>query len=122
MNETSLVIAVVDDEPQMRKALRRLLSSHGFRVDDYQRGSDFLAAQPSYPVACLILDLHMPDVSGFDALTAMQSINTPIVVLTGHDEPGTAERTRRLGASAYLKKPVDELALISAIRSAIAEG
>ena len=122
MTETSPVVAVLDDEPQMRKALRRLLGTHGFCVEVYESGNDFLAALASHPADCLVLDLHMPEVSGFDVLAAFESQNiaTPVVVITGHDELGTAERTRALGASAYLKKPVDESALLSAITLAIA--
>lgn len=115
------IVAVLDDEPQMRKALRRLLGCHGYRVEDYERGVDFLAALPWHPADCLVLDLHMPEVSGFDVLEvfAAQHVTTPVVVITGHDEPGTAERTLALGASAYLLKPVDEVALVSAIESTI---
>jgi FixJ family two-component response regulator len=122
MTKTPSVVAVLDDEPQMRKALRRLLSTHGFRVETYEHGNAFLTALASHPADCLVLDLHMPEVSGFDVLAAFasQHIATPVVVITGHDELGTAERTRALGASAYLKKPVDESTLLSAIASAIA--
>ena len=70
MNETSPVVAVLDDEPQMRKALRRLLASHGFRVEEYECGKDFLEELPSHPADCLVLDLHMPGVNGFDVLEA----------------------------------------------------
>ena len=122
MIQTSPVVAVLDDEPQMLKALRRLLTAHGFRVEVYERGKDFLAALPSHPADCLVLDLHMTEVNGFDVLAAFKSqhVVTPVVVITGHDEPGTAERALSFGASAYLTKPVDELALLSAIKSAIA--
>ena len=122
MTKTPPVVAVLDDEPQMRKALRRLLATHGLRVETYESGKDFLAALPSHPADCLVLDLHMPDVSGFDVLAVFESqhIATPVVVITGHDEPSTSDRVRRLGASAYLKKPVDESALLSAITLAIA--
>ncbi|HMP84436.1 MAG TPA: response regulator [Verrucomicrobiota bacterium] len=121
MNPTRAVVAVLDDEPQMRKALRRLLSTHGFRVDAYECGEDFLAGLSSNPADCVVLDLHMPYVSGYEVLTvfAEQRVNTPVVVITGHDEPGTSERVRALGASAYLTKPVDEAILLSAIRSAL---
>jgi FixJ family two-component response regulator len=112
---------VLDDEPQMRKALRRLLSTHGFRVEDYGTGREFLAALPAHPADCLVLDLHMPEIGGFDVLTAFaaQHVTTPVVVITGHDEPGTAERTRALGAAAFLTKPVDESELLSAIHAAL---
>ena len=122
MTKIPPVVAVLDDEPQMRKALRRLLATHGFRVEAYENGNDFLAALASHPADCLVLDLHMPELSGFDVLAAFESqhITTPVVVITGHDEPSTSDRVRRLGASAYLKKPMDESALLSAITLAIA--
>lgn len=124
MNASPPVIAVLDDEPQMGKALRRLLVTHGFRVETYERGSAFLAALPAHPVDCIVLDLHMPEASGFDVLAALHAQHgaMPVVVITGHDEPGTAERVRSLGASAFLTKPVDETALITAIESAIGGG
>ena len=123
VSQTPSVIAVLDDEPQMRKALRRLLGAHGFRVEDYERGNDFLAALPLHPTDCLVLDLHMPEVSGFDVLETFtaQQITTPVVVITGHGESGTAERVLALGASAYLTKPVDESVLLSAIHAALAQ-
>ena len=120
MNTTTPVVAVLDDEPEMRKALRRLLTGRGFCVEEYGCGADLLAALGSLTLDCLVLDLHMPEMSGFDVLAALgsHSIPLPVVVITAHDEPGTAERVRALGASAYLRKPVDRAALLSAIESA----
>lgn len=121
MSEKTFTIAVLDDEPQMRKALRRLLATHGFSVEEYEAGSGFLAALASHPADCLLLDLHMPEVNGFHVLEAFAvgRIKTPVVVITAHNEPDTEERVRALGASAFLTKPVDETRLLSAIRSAI---
>jgi len=121
MTQTPPVIAVLDDEPQMRKALRRLLTTHGFRVEDYERGDEYLAAVSAHPADCLVLDLHMPEVNGFDVLAAMamRRISTPVVTITGHDAPGTLERVRELGAAVYLTKPVDESTLLNAIQSAL---
>jgi two-component system, LuxR family, response regulator FixJ len=117
---TGPVVAVLDDEPEMRKALRRLLTCRGFRVEEYERGEDLLAVLDSHPLDYLLLDLHMPGINGFDVLEAFQSrhIPVPVIVITAHDEPDTAERVRALGASAYLKKPVDRDALLCAIKAA----
>jgi len=116
------VVVVLDDEPELRKALRRLLTSRGFQVEEYERGSDFLTAAGERLWDCLLLDLHMPEVNGFDVLEDFQSrqVRTPVIVITAHDEPGTETRVRSLGACAYLKKPVDRDALLSAINAAIA--
>ena len=112
---------MLDDEPEMRKALRRLLTCSGFRVEEYECGEDLLAAVGSHPLDCLLLDLHMPGINGFDVLETLRSrhMPVPVIVITAHDEPGTAERVRALGASAYLKKPVDEAALLAAITTSI---
>ena len=114
------VVAVLDDEPEMRKALRRLLTCRGFGVEEYACGVDLLAALSSLPLDYLLLDLQMPGINGFDVLEAVRSrqIPVPVIVITAHDEPGTAERVRGLGAAAYLKKPVDREALLSALATA----
>ena len=119
---TQPVIAVLDNEPEMRKALRRLLSCCGFRVVEYAGGDEFLAALDLHPPDCLLLDLHMPEINGFDVLEAkrFRQMPMPVVVITAHDEPGTAERVLALGASACLRKPVDRDALLSAISETIA--
>ena len=116
----ALEVALLDDDPEMRKALRRLLTTRGFHVQEYMCGEDILAAIDSHPLDYLLLDLHMPGMSGFDVLEAIQArqIQLPIIVITAHDEPGTAERVRGLGAAAYLKKPVDREALLSALATA----
>ena len=124
MPTTGPVVAVLDDEPEMRKALRRLLACRGFRVEEYERGEDLLTALGSQPLDYLLLDLHMPGINGFDVLEAFRSrqIPVPVIVITAHDEPGAAERVLALGASAYLKKPVDRDALLSAIAAATSSG
>ena len=122
MSKPPSVIAVLDDEPKMRKALRRLLSTHGFRLEDYECGEEYLAALPSHRADCLVLDLHMPKMSGFEVLAALAALHvpTPVVVITGHGDPDAAARVFALGASEYLTKPVEESALLEAIHKACA--
>ena len=105
MSQDRPIIAVLDDEPEMRKALRRLLTGRGFCVEEYACGKELLAATGSRAPDCLLLDLHMAEVSGFDVLESLRSrqIRLPVIVITAHDEPGTAERVRGLGAAAYLE-------------------
>jgi FixJ family two-component response regulator len=114
------VIAILDDEPAMRKALRRLLTSCGFHVEEYERGEELIAASGSNSLDCLLLDLHMPGLNGFDVLETWRSrrIAVPVIVITAYDEPGMAERVLALGASAYLKKPAEKQALLAAIEAA----
>lgn len=116
-------MAVLDDEPEMVKALRRLLSGHGFNVEGFACGQEFLAALGTRPMKCLLLDLHMDIVSGFDVLEALRSrkVSLPVIVVTAHDEPGTKERVMALGACGLLRKPVDRDSLLIAIEHALAE-
>lgn len=118
------LIAVLDDEPEMRKALRRLLLTHGCRVVLHARGEELLASLGATPPDCIVLDLHMPGITGFHVLAVVAASETPIpvVVITGHDESDTAERLQRLGITEYLRKPVDETNLFSAIEKAMARG
>jgi two-component system response regulator FixJ len=121
MNQAGPLIALLDDEPQFCKALGRLLKTHGYEVEAFARGEDLLVACTAHLPSCLLLDLHMPGISGFDVLErlAEQHVAMPVIVLTGHDQPGNAERVRALGGVDYLLKPLNESLLLSAIRSAI---
>jgi FixJ family two-component response regulator len=114
------IIAVLDDEPKMRRALARLLKTHGYDVDPFESADAFLKDTPFDRPDCMLLDLHMPRTTGFDVLASMSSMHNamPVIVITGHDEPGYAERARALGAADYLLKPLDESVLIAAIQRA----
>ncbi len=122
MGTEGRVIAVLDDEPEMRKALHRLLTCRGYQVEEYERGEDFLDTLGSHRLDCLLLDLQLEGLNGFEVLEAFldRHIRLPVIVITAHDEPGTAERVLRLGAVAYLKKPVDRDNLLSSISAALA--
>jgi CheY-like chemotaxis protein len=113
-----LSIAVLDDEAQMRRALQRLLDSHGHGVELFAHAEELLKALSPGRFDCIFLDLHMPGMNGFDVLRALagRPARPPVIVLTGMDQPGNAERTAALGACAYLLKPVEEARLIEVIR------
>jgi len=115
------VVAVVDDEDDVRLALRRLLRSAGFDVLAYESGSEFLRHAGRSLPDCVILNLRMPGPSGFDVLAAMQaqSLRIPVVVVTGNDSPENRQEALARGADAYLCKPVDADVLIGATQSAI---
>jgi len=74
------------------------------------------------PIDCVVLDLQMPGTSGLDLQRQMvrSGLQLPIVVITGHDEPGTEARCVAAGARAYLRKPLEAGTLLAAIEAAIA--
>ena len=116
MHGRTPVVAVVDDEPPVRRALQRLLRAAGFEVRLFASGADFMAHLDG--IDCVILDLHLAGMSGFDvqeALTA-RSAQIPVVVLTGNDTPANRSRSLANGARAYLCKPVDDKVLLDALR------
>ena len=118
------VVAVVDDEESVRRALERLLRSAGFTVETFATGAEFLLSLPEHRPACLVLDLHMPDLSGLDVqmLIAREKFDVPLIIITGHDTPGARARVIERGAKAYLRKPVDDELLLTAISDAIGGG
>jgi len=121
-SEEGALLAVVDDDADVRVALTRLVTSAGFTVETFGCGADFLKSVDDHEPACVVLDLHMPEISGFDiqAALAREHAQVPVVVITGHDTAENRTRALRLGASSYLCKPVDGDALLAAIDAAIA--
>src|SRR5207302_9448570 len=112
MTDRKRVIAVLDDEAKMRLALGRLLKTHGYDVAPFESGDDFLKAVESDRPDCMLLDLHTPRTTGLDVLESMFSmrVGAPIIVTTGQDEPGNAQRVRDHAAADYLLKPPDQSA------------
>jgi len=112
-------IAIVDDDPGVLRALRRLLRSANFEVEAFSSGREFLMANADLRLDCVVLDLHMPGTTGFDVQTqlAQRGSDIPIVIITGDDTPEARARSLSLGARRYLCKPIDEAALLATIDS-----
>jgi len=115
------LLAVVDDDAEVRVALTRLVSSVGFAVETFASGAEFLRSIEDHEPDCVVLDLHMPEMNGFDVQGALASGHAavPVVVITGHDTPESRARAVQLGAKVYLCKPVNDEALLAAIGSAM---
>ena len=116
-------IAVVDDDPFVLRGLGRLLRSAGFDVSTYDSGAAFLNAEIDSEPDCVVLDLHMPQTTGFEVQIqlAKRARGTPVIVITGDDTPEAQSRALRLGAKGYFGKPVDEKTLLAAIAVAISD-
>ena len=114
-------IAVVDDEEPVRKALQRLLRAAGLEAEGYASGKEFLAAERRPD--CVVLDLHMPVMSGQALLAQIRRISArlPVVVITAHDTAETRDECLAAGAAAYLRKPLDDRLLLNAISVALAK-
>lgn len=119
---SSPLIAVIDDEDAVRKALRRLLCSAGMAVETYSGGAEFLSSLPAHRPDCAVLDLHMPGMTGFDVLARLAEMHAgvPVVAITGNDSPHAEASALGAGAAAYLRKPVRDRLLLETISAAIA--
>ncbi len=121
MTDRRLLVAIVDDEEPIRKALRRLLLAAGMGVETFASGYEFLESVKVQRPDCVVLDLRLPGLTGLDVLEhlAAAGIQLPAVVVTGHDQTDLAERVLAAGASAYLRKPLHDQVLLDAVRLAV---
>jgi len=110
------IIAIVDDDASVRRALQRLVESAGYAVQAFASAGAFLAWLPQGSAACLVLDVHMDGMSGLDL---QQRLAVPVIFITAHDDALTLERIRRSRAAGHLRKPIDEQAVLHAIRMAV---
>jgi FixJ family two-component response regulator len=115
------LLAVVDDEESVRRALARMLSASQFEVDVFPSGQAFLDSLRTRLPDCVILDYQMPGLTGRDVqrqLTLAQ-IRVPIIVVTAHDQPALREQCLADGAVAYLAKPLRRARLVGVVNDAI---
>jgi len=121
VHKTPSLIAVVDDEEPIRKALKRLLRSAGLEVETFPSGVEFLESLTIRRPDCVVLDLHMPKVSGFEVQARLteSGAHVPVVIITGHDSDETRAQALAGMPVAYLRKPVNDQVLLDAIELAL---
>ena len=110
------VIAIVDDDTSVRRALQRLVESAGYTAKTFASAQEFLDWLPQGQAACLVLDVHMDGMSGLDL---QKRLAVPVIFITAHDDALTLERIKRSRAAGHLRKPIDAQAVLSAIRKAV---
>jgi FixJ family two-component response regulator len=112
-------VAVVEDDEPVRRALVRVLAAAGFRVASYASAEDYLAAA-NMSAQCVLVDINLREMSGLDLCERLRRGTTPtsVVLLTADHDLARSQRVRRRGA-VCLTKPVDELALVTAITRAL---
>jgi FixJ family two-component response regulator len=122
--EGNSLIAIVDDDASFLRSMGRLLKSAGYGVAVFGSAGAFLSALDELSPCCLVLDVHMPELTGLqlqDRLEA-QGSRVPIIFVTAYDTPQTRERARRVGSFGLLLKPFPQDALLQAINQAIQAG
>ena len=121
MPHTMPLISIVDDDLSVCRAVRRLVQSAGYTAETFASAREFLESSPSGRTACLVLDIQLDGMSGFELSERLAEDRTaiPIIFITAHDDALTRACVRRAGVAAYLTKPFDEQALLHAIATAI---
>jgi FixJ family two-component response regulator len=118
------LIAIVDDDESVRDATDALMRSAGFCAETFSCGADFLSSPDLSRTACLVTDLNMPGMSGFDLHRRLQSLgrSIPTILITGQPNDNVRAQALSLGIVFYLPKPFRHDDLIHSIRSALARG
>ena len=121
MNETAPIVFVVDDDPAVCVAVKRLIRSVGIEVQTFNSAQEFLESKRADVPGCLVLDVRLPDLSGLDLQQelATANIDLPIIFVTGHGDIPMSVRAMKAGAVEFLTKPYREQDLLEAIQHGI---
>ena len=124
MNQVALpLVAVVDDETSVRRALVRLLRTEGYCAEGFASAAEFLYALSTRQPSCLVLDVQMPQMNGLQLQESLQALGggPPVIIITAHDEAETKRRCLALGARYYFRKPIDVDGLLMAVSEIVQE-
>jgi len=115
------MVYVIDDDESVRKAIGRLMRSVDLDVETFSSAEEFLLNPRQAQNACLVIDIRMPGLTGFDLQQRLLSegIQIPVIVISASDDVQVREHARELGAQVFFRKPVDDQALLDAVWWAI---
>jgi len=121
LQDADTTIAIIDDDPSVRKGLERLIRSVGWKTETFGSAQEFLASARTQASTCIVLDLQLPGLSGLELQKQMSEagVETPIVFLTGHGNIPASVKAMKAGAIEFLTKPVEEQDLLNAIHEAV---
>lgn len=121
MTHAEPYIAIVDDEAPVRVALGRLLRLADYEVASFGSGEEFLASLDTRRPACVILDVNMPGLSGFDVQSRLcaADVQVPVVFITASDESALGKAARGAGGVRLLRKPFSSDQLLEAVEVAL---
>lgn len=121
MQNRPRTVAVVEDDPSMRRSLERLLNAHGFLTEGYSSAETFLERDPASLAACVVLDVHLGGMSGLELRSHLTSSNSslPVIFITAIDDEALMTAALKLGCSAFLHKPFPATSLIAAVTNAL---
>jgi FixJ family two-component response regulator len=120
MSNPQKIIAVIDDDPEMRAALVMLLRSYGYSVETFDSAETFLTFASKCRAACLLVDIQLGDITGVELarqLTA-DGFKFPVIFMTGHGDVAVERKAAAAGGIAFLRKPFPATTLMEAIKKA----
>ena len=119
---TDVIIRIVDDDEAILRALTRLVESMGMRAETFASPEQLLTREPDERVRCLLLDVQLPGMDGFELHRRIveNGQETPVIFITAHPHEAARARAREAEAVAFLEKPFDDETLFAALRSALA--
>jgi FixJ family two-component response regulator len=111
-------VLIVEDDQSVLDSLTLLLESVGYRSRGFTSAEELLESGSVQNSCCLILDIELPGMSGFELQEVLTASHTaiPVILITGQDHPAMEGQALRLGAIAYLRKPFDDRALLTALQ------
>jgi FixJ family two-component response regulator len=115
------LISIVDDDDSLRGSLENLIRSAGFRAQGFSSAEAFLGSNKMQEATCLILDVRMPGMSGFDLQRQLAAVasHLPIIFISAHADDDPQAQALAAGAVAFLYKPFYEEELLNAINAAL---
>jgi two-component system response regulator FixJ len=118
----SQIVYIVDDDDHVRNSTVALLKAAGIANRAYESGGAFLSALDASAGGCVLLDLHMPNLSGFQILASMRERGStlPVILFSGRADSVTEELAKQSGAVALLCKPIAPAQLVSRVREILA--
>jgi FixJ family two-component response regulator len=119
-NYSRFLIAIVDDDQSVCEGLDSLLKSIGFRTETFTSARDFLGSSQLPGVSCVILDISMPNMNGFELQKHLVATHpVPVIFITAYGDRRTEQQVREAGAIGLLRKPFSDEAMIGALSSAL---
>jgi FixJ family two-component response regulator len=121
MSGNPSIVMIVDDDNSIRKSVRRLMKSYGIAVETFVSAEEFLGSDRLNKTSCLILDVHMPGISGLELQKRLIASGhaIPVIFITAFADDGARAKAMKAGAVGYLAKPFDDEELLNCIRAAL---
>ena len=123
MNSKKKQIFIVDDDVSVCQALTFLLATYGFSVKTFTCAEDFFNAVPNSAPGCLLLDIHMPGLDGWETQQRLlkSGSSRPVIIMSADKNGGLNKKALKAGAAGFLQKPFNDRALVGLINIAVAK-